>query len=116
VIGTVWGFFIHANLSWRLGPLEWLVTTPAFHHWHHTLDAPTDRNFASTLPWLDRIFGTHYLPKGELPSRYGVKGAMPSSLGGQLVDPLLEPRPWPSTQPKAPARVTSLDPATIVVQ
>jgi hypothetical protein len=23
LIGTVWGFFIHANLRWRFGPLEW---------------------------------------------------------------------------------------------
>jgi sterol desaturase/sphingolipid hydroxylase (fatty acid hydroxylase superfamily) len=30
LIGTVWGFFIHANLRWRFGPLEWLVATPAF--------------------------------------------------------------------------------------
>ena len=35
---TFWGFFIHANVRWRFGPLEWLVSTPAFHLWHHTLD------------------------------------------------------------------------------
>ena len=93
--GTIWGFFIHANVRWRLGPLEWLVTSPAFHHWHHTLTAPTNRNYASTLPWLDRIFGTFHLPKGRWPTNYGIKETMPTSLGGQLVDPLLEPRPWP---------------------
>src|SRR5579862_6437323 len=42
--GTFWGFFVHANLKWRFGPLEWLVATPAFHHWHHTYDAPLNRN------------------------------------------------------------------------
>ena len=36
MLATVWGFFIHANLRWRFGPLEWLVSTPNFHHWHHT--------------------------------------------------------------------------------
>ncbi len=95
MVGTIWGFFIHANLRWRLGPLEWLVTSPAFHHWHHSLTAPTDRNFASTLPWLDRLFGTFHSPNGEWPSRYGIKEMMPDSLGQQLVQPLLEPRPWP---------------------
>jgi sterol desaturase/sphingolipid hydroxylase (fatty acid hydroxylase superfamily) len=94
-IGTVWGFFIHANVRWRLGPLEWLVTSPAFHHWHHTLEAPTDRNYASTLPWLDRIFGTYYSPKGQWPANYGIKETMPDSLRGQLAEPLLEPSPWP---------------------
>ncbi len=95
LIGTTWGFFIHANVRWRLGPLEWLITSPAFHHWHHTLAAPTDRNFASTLPWLDWIFGTHHLPKRQWPASYGIKETMPDTLSGQLVQPLLEPAPWP---------------------
>ncbi len=57
LIGTVWGFFIHANLRWRLGPLEWLVSTPAFHHWHHTRSEFRDRNYAALMPWVDRLFG-----------------------------------------------------------
>ena len=52
-LGIVWGFFIHANLRWRLGPLEWLVATPAFHHWHHSRNDHINRNYASTLPLLD---------------------------------------------------------------
>src|SRR6185503_10290439 len=36
VFGLLWGFFIHANVRWRLGPLEQLISSPAFHHWHHT--------------------------------------------------------------------------------
>ena len=47
---TVWGFFIHANIRWRLGPLEWLISSPHFHHWHHTLAEPRNRNYASMLP------------------------------------------------------------------
>ena len=47
---TMWGFLIHANVRWRLGPLEWVISTPAFHHWHHTLAEPRNRNFASMLP------------------------------------------------------------------
>ena len=31
---TFWGFFMHANVRWRFGPLEWLIATPAFHLWH----------------------------------------------------------------------------------
>ena len=62
---TMWGFLIHANVRWRLGPLEWVISTPAFHHWHHTLAEPRDRNFASMLPIMDWIFGTHYLPRSN---------------------------------------------------
>jgi sterol desaturase/sphingolipid hydroxylase (fatty acid hydroxylase superfamily) len=71
LIGTVWGFFVHANLRWRFGPLEWLISTPAFHHWHHTRTGEINKNYSSMLPWLDRLFGTYYVPK-ELPSSYGI--------------------------------------------
>jgi len=88
IIGTIWGFFIHANLRWRFGPVEWLVSTPVFHHWHHTLDGPTNRNYASTLPWIDRIFGTYYLPRKKWPTAYGIEAKLPDSLAEQLAFPL----------------------------
>lgn len=91
VAGTLWGFFIHANLRWRLGPLEWLVTTPAFHHWHHSRRDHIDRNYASTLPWLDRLFGTHYLPR-HWPAELGTDTPLADGLAGQLLDPLLPAR------------------------
>ncbi len=105
---TMWGFLIHANLRWRLGPLEWVISTPAFHHWHHTLAEPRDRNFASMLPCMDRIFGTHYLPRNKWPAAYGVAEKLPGSLGGQLVYPL---RP-PQRPDGLPAGVTPADPVT----
>jgi sterol desaturase/sphingolipid hydroxylase (fatty acid hydroxylase superfamily) len=90
---TMWGFFIHANLRWRFGPLEWVIATPAFHHWHHTLAQPRDRNFASMLPVMDWIFGTHYLPRKQWPSTYGIEAKLPSSLGRQLLYPFSPPAP-----------------------
>lgn len=80
IIGTIWGFFIHSNLQVRLGPLESMVATPAFHHWHHTSIAPLDRNFSSTLPFLDRVFGTWYLPD-HWPSAYGIADTPPKPSG-----------------------------------
>ena len=88
LVGTVWGFFIHADVRWRLGPLEWLVTTPAFHHWHHTRHDHIDRNYAATLPILDRLFGTHYLPK-HWPAAYGTDTPCAATIAGQLLDPLV---------------------------
>ncbi|QXQ06271.1 sterol desaturase family protein [Sphingosinicellaceae bacterium] len=90
VVGSFWGFFIHANLRWRLGPLEWLVATPAFHHWHHTRREHIDRNFASMLPALDRLFGTHHLPR-EWPAEYGTDTVMAPTLAGQMVQPFQRP-------------------------
>jgi sterol desaturase/sphingolipid hydroxylase (fatty acid hydroxylase superfamily) len=77
VLGTAWGFFIHANVRVRLGALEWLVATPGFHHWHHTT-TPLDRNFAAMLPVLDRVFGTHYLPP-QWPAAYGLAESVDES-------------------------------------
>jgi sterol desaturase/sphingolipid hydroxylase (fatty acid hydroxylase superfamily) len=73
LVGTVWGFFLHANVRWRLGPIEHLFASPRFHHWHHTRSGPIDRNFASMLPVLDRAFGTLHLPKRAWPSDYGLR-------------------------------------------
>lgn len=85
---TLWGFLIHANVHWRLGPLEWLISTPAFHHWHHTRSDHKDHNYASMLPWIDRIFGTHYLPPGNAwPAAYGTETPLPGSVLAQLVHP-----------------------------
>jgi sterol desaturase/sphingolipid hydroxylase (fatty acid hydroxylase superfamily) len=86
--GTLWGFFIHSNLKWRLGPLEWLIATPAFHHWHHTYDAPLNRNFSPMLPWVDRIFGTHHAPSGQWPARYGIEAPVASGSAAQVAIPL----------------------------
>ena len=100
IIGTIWGFFIHANARLRFGPLEWLVTTPAFHHWHHTNDARRDNNYSSLLPVMDWLFGTFYLPSRQWPPCYGIDNPLPDGLGEQLVYPLLPSRhPRPAIDP-----------------
>jgi len=63
IIGIIWTYFIHANVRFRLGALEWLISTPAFHHWHHTNDQNRDRNFAAFFPLIDRACGTARQPK-----------------------------------------------------
>ena len=90
VVGTIWGFFIHANVNWRFGWLEWFFSTPAFHHWHHTNDMPEhcNKNYAAMLPWVDKFFGTFYLPKQAWPAKYGIDAPTPASLQAQLIEPL----------------------------
>ena len=89
LIGTVWGFFIHANLRWRFGLLEYLIATPAFHHWHHTRTGHINRNYSAVMPWLDRLFGTYHLPLNQWPAEYGIKAKLPDTLVGQLAYPLV---------------------------
>ena len=108
LLGTVWGFFIHANVRWRFGPLEWFVATPAFHHWHHTNDGPAyiNKNYAPLLPWVDRLFGTLYLPKNKQPARYGIDQPLASGLLPQLLEPFVI---WPK---HSPSQETSSVPQT----
>lgn len=88
VIGTAWGFFIHSNTRIRLGPLEHLVSSPAYHHWHHTFSDHRNHNFAPLLPWIDRLFGTLYLPRDRWPETYGADAQVPPTFIAQLAYPL----------------------------
>lgn len=85
-VGSMWSYFIHANLRWRLGLFEEVLASPAFHHWHHTYEDHKDHNYASMLPVLDRVFGTFYLPD-SWPEAYGTSTPMPDSITGQLIQP-----------------------------
>ena len=87
LIGTVWGFFIHANLRWRFGWLERVVSTPAFHRWHHASDAPRNRTYASTLPFYDLLFGTFHLPDRAWPARYGIEERYAAEEGPERTAP-----------------------------
>jgi len=87
IFGTIWTFFLHSNIRVRLGPLEWVISSPAFHHWHHTNDEHRDRNFSFVFPIIDRIFGTAWLPE-RWPSVYGIDAKVPSTLAGQFFEPL----------------------------
>ena len=88
VIIALHGVLNHVNLRFRFGLLERLLVTPRFHHWHHAV-SPPDRNFAVHFPWLDRLFGTHYLPDSRWPEELGIQGhPVPAGFAGQLVYPL----------------------------
>ena len=87
---TVYSLFVHANLDWTLGPLQYVVVSPVFHRWHHDVMV-RDKNFASTFAIWDLMFGTFHMPKGALPGNYGIDDdAMPEGLMPQLVYPLLQ--------------------------
>jgi sterol desaturase/sphingolipid hydroxylase (fatty acid hydroxylase superfamily) len=81
--------FVHANLNWTLGPFKYVLAGPVFHRWHHTAAARGgEKNFASTFPVLDLVFGTYYMPKNEVPDAYGVADpAFPPTFGAQMLYP-----------------------------
>ena len=92
IIATVWNFFIHANIRARMGPFESLVSSPMFHHWHHSNDKHRDTNFAFIFPVIDRTFGTAWQPN-RWPDGYGIDEKVPSTLVGQFLEPILPEHP-----------------------
>ena len=44
------------------------------------------------LPWVDRLFGTYYLPKRQWPAEYGTDTKVPSTLFAQLLFPFRRQR------------------------
>ena len=72
--------FVHANLSWSLGPFRYVLATPIFHRWHHTSrEEGGNTNFAGTFPLWDILFGTFRMPKtGSRSITASAKGRFPS--------------------------------------
>ncbi len=95
--------FQHTNVRLRSGPLGRVLSSPQFHHWHHTNDPHArDRNFAGLFPWIDVIFGTFHLPERDWPATYGVDDPMPAGYLNQLASPFRAPGPR-AVGPPAPA-------------
>ena len=98
-INVAYLFFVNIHATWahcNFGPTaKWLepyLVQCRFHHWHHTSQKEAiDRNFSIHFPWLDKLFGTHYLPKDDSwPEHYGLNHEkIPFSFWGQFFYPLL---------------------------
>ncbi|MGL4239578.1 MAG: sterol desaturase family protein [Beijerinckiaceae bacterium] len=85
--------FVHADVDWDLGPLKYVIASPAFHRWHHTdVARGGEKNFAPTFPILDVIFGTFYMPEGEVPNDFGVDDPdFPKNIERQMIYPFQSP-------------------------
>jgi sterol desaturase/sphingolipid hydroxylase (fatty acid hydroxylase superfamily) len=77
-INLFYQFFIHTELVGSLGPLEWVLNTPAHHRVHHASNmACLDRNFGGILIVFDRLFGTFAAAPVDEALRYGLVGRAP---------------------------------------
>lgn len=80
---------IHSNTSLNFGFLKYVITTPQYHHWHHCEEPEHyGNNFAVVFPFIDKIFGTYYLPGKEWPKGTGlVDASFPKGFMKQLAFP-----------------------------
>ncbi len=89
----VYSSVLHANLKGDFNRLGQWIATPRFHHWHHALEKEAvDKNFAIHFSWLDRLFGTFYLPDDKWPQHYGVPERVPSGYWAQMKYPFIRTR------------------------
>lgn len=79
----LWAFFIlkndwmHLNVDWRTGWLEWVLVTPRYHQVHHSADpAHHTRNLAALFSFWDRLFGT-YAPPPDRKLAFGIGERVP---------------------------------------
>lgn len=69
----IYQFLLHTETVGRLGPLEWVLNTPAHHRVHHASNPYyIDKNFGGVLIVFDRWFGTFASERPDDPCRYGL--------------------------------------------
>ena len=78
-VNLLYQFFIHTELAPRVGPLEWVLNTPAHHRVHHACnESCLDRNYGGILIVFDRLFGTFAEAPEKERLSYGLVGGVPS--------------------------------------
>ena len=62
-IGILIQFWEHTNLKVNIGPLAWLIISPAYHRIHHSATLHRGMNLGTTFSIWDRMFGTYVDPE-----------------------------------------------------
>lgn len=85
------GFFQHCNVELRLGLLNYLVSGPELHRWHHSQwKEESNHNYGNNVIVWDLVFGTYYLPKDKLVGDLGLLNRQyPASFVEQLKTPFI---------------------------
>lgn len=64
VFYSINGFFQHCNINIKLGLLNYLISGPELHRWHHSkIINESNRNYGNNFIIWDLLFGTYFLPK-----------------------------------------------------
>lgn len=87
------GSLAHANVDFKLGPLNRVFSMPELHRWHHSRDKQvSNHNYGAVLSIWDVVFGTWYLPDSQVePHAIGLvdRAPFPKTFTRQLTHPFL---------------------------
>ena len=96
LVSAVHGYFQHANVELRLGPLNWFFSMAELHRWHHSKTVrEANHNYGQNLIVWDWVFGTRFLPSDrEPPEETGLADlpAFPTTFWAQQLSPFCWPR------------------------
>lgn len=82
------GLLTHCNIDVRTGLLDWVLSTPRLHRWHHSrLLAEGNTNYGENLVLWDQILGTYYNPPRPSPVNIGISGKIAKGFRAQLAQP-----------------------------
>ena len=89
---SVNGFFQHCNIKLKLGLLNYVISGPELHRWHHSIVvAESNNNYGNNLIVWDLTFGTWYLPEEARLDRLGLLNRnYPMDLWNQLKSPFIK--------------------------
>lgn len=87
----VQGYFVHANVDVRLGPLHHVLASPEQHRLHHSADLAEAGHFGVDLSVWDRLFGSFTWRPDRRPVIVGVKDPTTFPETGSIVASLLHP-------------------------
>jgi sterol desaturase/sphingolipid hydroxylase (fatty acid hydroxylase superfamily) len=66
VVYAIKGFFQHSNVDTKLGWLNYIISGPELHRWHHSMKVEeSNTNYGNNVIVWDIIFGTYLLPKNQ---------------------------------------------------
>ena len=86
------GFFQHCNINLRLGFLNYVISGPELHRWHHSfVIKEANKNYGNNLIIWDLLFGTWFLPSDREIEKLGLKNrAYPLDFVNQLGTPFIK--------------------------
>lgn len=85
------GYFVHANIDVRIGPLNHLLASPEQHRLHHSTDLSEAGHYGSDLSCWDHLFGTFTWHPGREPTAVGLQDPTAFPGTGEILAALLHP-------------------------
>ncbi|MFD7967281.1 sterol desaturase family protein [Streptomyces clavifer] len=97
------GYFVHANIDVRIGPLNHLLASPEQHRLHHSTDLAEAGHYGSDLSCWDHLLGTFTWRPGREPAAVGLHDPAAFPGTGEIFAAFLHPwrrRPAPGPRPE----------------